>query len=76
MPIGWARNSPPPRVARVYKGKCGICYKDIFQGQAYDYRGGTNTSNKRIVHYNCYKPEGAPTWEELMLKRRQQKGIQ
>lgn len=54
-----------PRVARVMKGVCGICYRPIIAGQAYDYRGGTNTQNQCLVHYNCYKPLGAPTYEEL-----------
>ena len=69
MGFSRAHEAPPPRVARVYKGKCGICFKDILAGQVYDYKDGSNTSNIHIVHYNCYKPSGAPTWEELKSRR-------
>lgn len=53
------------RVARVMKGKCGVCHQMVIAGQAYEYVGGTNTSNQYLAHYNCYKPTNAPTWEEL-----------
>lgn len=59
------QKAQPVRVARVMKGTCGICYQGIIAGQAYDYRSGTNTRNRCLVHYNCYKPSSAPTYEEL-----------
>lgn len=76
MGFGRRNYTPPVRVARVYKGKCGICYQDIIAGQAYDVMDGSNTSNQRLVHYNCYKPTNAPTWEELKEVRniQQRKG--
>jgi len=58
------------KVARVYKGKCGICHQDIIGGQAYDIMGGSITSRQCLVHYNCYKPANAPTYEELTRKKR------
>lgn len=49
------------KVARTYRGKCGICLNPVFPGQAYmDCVGGTNSSSGYLAHYNCYKPEGAP----------------
>ena len=50
-----AHEVSPPKVARVYKGKCGICRQDIIAGEAYDYMDGSNTSDMCIVHWNCYK---------------------
>ena len=61
--------APPVRVARVYKGLCHICFEPVTAGQAYDYRSGTNTSSQALVHYNCYKPADAPTWEELKANK-------
>lgn len=55
----------PTRVARVSKGICPICYQEIISGQAYDTRGGSNTRVSRLVHYDCYRPVGSPTYEEL-----------
>ena len=56
-------------VARFMRGKCGICHKMIMPGEAYETCvGGTNTGNGYLAHYNCYKPDGAPTWEELKAK--------
>ena len=74
MGISRAHEAPPPKVARVYKGKCGICHGDIFPGQVYYFTGGSKTSNAQIVHFNCYKPSGAPTWEELKCRREKHKG--
>ncbi len=65
MTIARAGKSQPVRVARVYKGTCGICYQPVVTGQAYEYGGGTNTKNQCLFHYNCHKPTSAPTWEEL-----------
>lgn len=57
------------KVARFMRGKCGICYKMIMSGEAYETCvGGTNTREGYLVHYNCHKPSGAPTWEELQNK--------
>jgi len=54
------------RVARFMRGECGICHKMIMTGAAYETCvGGTNTKEGYLAHYNCYKPEGAPSWEEL-----------
>ena len=54
------------RVARFMRGDCGICHKMIMPGEAYETCvGGTNTRNGYLAHFNCYKPEGAPTYEEL-----------
>ena len=65
MPIAY-RGKVKVRVARFMRGECGICHKMIMPGEAYETCvGGTNTSNGYLSHYNCYKPEGAPTWEEL-----------
>ena len=58
------------KVARVYKGTCGICCQDIFAGQAYDIMGGSITSRQCLVHYSCFKPVNAPTYEELMLRNK------
>ena len=56
----------PVRIARSYRGKCGICYKPIIKGDAYESGiGATNIRAGYIAHYNCYKPSGAPTYEEL-----------
>ena len=70
------RNSPSNkiRIARYMKGECGICLKMIMPGEAYDKMDGSNTSNVRLVHYNCYKPEGSPTWEELKVRKSLQRG--
>jgi len=64
MPIH-RMNTARVRVARTMRGTCGICYKLVVAGQAYEYTAGTNTSNTKLVHFNCYKPDSAPTWEEL-----------
>ena len=65
MPITRTSKAQPVKVARVYKGTCGICYEGVFAGQAYEYAGATNTKNQCLVHYNCNKPSNAPAWEEL-----------
>ena len=56
------------RIARTYRGKCGICDQPIIAGQAYEIGLASNTRAGRIVHYNCHKPSSAPTWEELKRK--------
>lgn len=58
----------PVRVARVYKGECGICFKPIWPGEAYELRGGSIIRNNCLVHFNCFKPDGAPTWEERIRR--------
>jgi len=69
MPISGTRDGNPIRVARFMKGKCGICHKMIMPGEAYETCvGGSNTSKGYLAHYNCYKPDGAPTYEELKAK--------
>lgn len=53
-------------VARLMRGRCGICYEMIMPGEAYETCvGGTNTSNGHLAHFNCYKPIGSPNWENL-----------
>lgn len=69
MAITGGRKEQPVRVARFDKGICGICFEMVTAGQAYDYKGGTNTKNRQLVHYNCYKPTNAPTWEELKARK-------
>lgn len=68
MPISRSGKSTV-RVARYRKGLCGICHQEVMPGQAYEYGGGTNTQNQRLMHFNCNKPSNAPTWEELKLRR-------
>lgn len=69
MPISRTGNSRV-RVARFMRGVCGICHKMIMPGEAYETCvGGTNTKPGYLAHYNCYKPESAPTWEELGRRR-------
>ena len=69
MPIAYAGEGQPVRVARFMRGNCGICPKMIMPGEAYETCvGGTNIKNGYLAHYNCHKPTGAPTYEEL--KRR------
>ncbi len=56
----------PIRVARFMRGECGICHKMILPGEAYETGCGKSmTRNVYIAHYTCYKPDGAPTYEEL-----------
>lgn len=65
MPISNApRGSSANKVtiSRYMKGKCGMCYKMIMPGEAYEYTGGSNTSNRHLVHFNCYN---SVRWEEL-----------
>ena len=48
-------------VARTRHGTCGRCYQPVVAGQAYvNHVGGTNSRPSHLVHYNCYKPTGAP----------------
>ena len=57
------------KVARFMRGECGICHKMIMLGEAYETCvGGSNTHNGYLAHYNCHKPNGAPTYEELRAK--------
>ena len=61
MGIARAGKSAPVRIARYYKGICGICHQEVGPGQAYEpHVGGTNSSEAYLAHYNCYKPSGAP----------------
>ena len=70
MPIARVGKSPA-RVARFMRGECGICHKMIMPGEAYETCvGGTNTKNGYLAHYNCYKPDNAPTWEELKARNK------
>ncbi len=59
------------KVARTMRGRCGICYKPVISGEAYETCvGGTNSENGYLAHYNCYKPSGAPTYEELQARNK------
>ena len=49
----------------IFCGKV-YCWRHYPYTLEYEYAGGTNTQNRRLVHYNCHKPTGAPTWEELL----------
>ncbi len=69
MPIARQGKGRPVRVARVMQGTCRICHQYVIAGQAYEYVGGTNTGNQYLVHFNCYKPANAPTWEELKARK-------
>ena len=61
MAIARAGKSAPVRIARTYRGRCGICHLPVVAGQAYDpHWGGTTSCASYLVHYNCYKPTGAP----------------
>ena len=67
--------APTTKVARTYRGLCAICYQPIVAGEAYE--EGALASNVRAgstVHYNCYQPLGAPTYEELKARVRGQEG--
>lgn len=70
MTIAREGKARPTRVARTYRGVCHICWDDVVAGQAYEYAGGSNTQSHYLVHYNCYKPSGAPTYEELLKSKR------
>ena len=52
--------------ARFMRGECEICYKMIMPDEYYVKTCGSITRNCGIAHYNCYKPSGAPTYEELI----------
>jgi len=56
------------RVAKVYQGKCQICQLPVLAGQAYVLTSRSITKNQSLVHYNCYKPTNAPTWEERQAR--------
>lgn len=72
MTIAYGDKPSNPRIARTYRGRCAICGKPILPGQAYeDGVMGTNTLVSKTVHYNCYKPVGAPTWEEILALRKE-----
>lgn len=58
----------PIRVARTMRGSCHICFKMVMPGEAYEYTGSSNTHPEELVHFNCHKPDGAPTFEELMAR--------
>ena len=61
MAIAHTGSSFKIKVARTYRGKCGICFKPVIGGEAYvDGVGGTNTLPSYTAHYNCYKPASAP----------------
>lgn len=43
------------KVARTYRGMCGICFMPIVAGESYfTCVGGTNTRVGYLAHKNCY----------------------
>ena len=69
MPISNAPRGSPAnkvRIARYMRGECGVCYKMIMPGEAYETCvGGMNTCKGFLAHYNC---RNSLRWEDLTIK--------